>query len=220
MKNKAFTLAEILIVLTIIGVLAVMTIPSLLQNANSQHKVAMFKKAFNTITNAYATAFAVTNPPNYSNEGGDGAGGRKLFNAITNQLNVKYYVKREKKDGSWENFTKQFEKPTGDFKIYEYWIVTEDDIAYLVDSEASNLACPDKLEFLDSITSSADADGKTCFLIMVDVDGPFKGSSVYCSDGRNLNQLQVCDRTRFYVTKNGVTAGNSKTFGGRVISNE
>ena len=52
LDKNAFTLAEILIVLTIIGVMAVMTIPSLMQNANSQHKIALFKKAFNAVSNA------------------------------------------------------------------------------------------------------------------------------------------------------------------------
>ena len=62
-KEKGFTLAEILIVLTIIGVMAVMTIPSLIQNSNSQQKIAMFKKGFNALSNAYATEFAIKTPP-------------------------------------------------------------------------------------------------------------------------------------------------------------
>ena len=86
-RQLGFTLAEILIVLTIIGVMAVMTIPSLIQNANSQHKIAMFKKAFNAVSNAYATEFATKTPPTTSSD----KDYKLVYDALANQLNVKYY---------------------------------------------------------------------------------------------------------------------------------
>ena len=52
MKKYAFTLAEVLITLGIIGVVAAMTIPTLMQNTNAKDVVAKVKKANNTITNA------------------------------------------------------------------------------------------------------------------------------------------------------------------------
>lgn len=52
MKRKAFTLAEVLITLGIIGVVAALTIPALMQSTNSRDVVAKVKKANNTIANA------------------------------------------------------------------------------------------------------------------------------------------------------------------------
>ena len=52
-ENKsAFTLAEILITLMIIGVIAAMTIPGLQQDAQIQANVAAAKKAYSTVSNA------------------------------------------------------------------------------------------------------------------------------------------------------------------------
>lgn len=52
-KSSAFTLAEVLITLGIIGVVAGMTIPTLMQNIqDTQYKVA-WKKAFSEISQAY-----------------------------------------------------------------------------------------------------------------------------------------------------------------------
>lgn len=46
LQNKhAFTLAEVLIALTIIGVIAVMTIPNLVNSANDSEYFAGYKKA-------------------------------------------------------------------------------------------------------------------------------------------------------------------------------
>jgi len=50
--KKAFTLAEVLITLGIIGVVAAMTMPVLMQNHKKQVTVARLKKAYNTISNA------------------------------------------------------------------------------------------------------------------------------------------------------------------------
>ena len=45
MKKLGFTLAEVLITLVIIGVIAAMTIPTLMNNTNSQEFRSAFKKA-------------------------------------------------------------------------------------------------------------------------------------------------------------------------------
>lgn len=48
----AFSLAEIVVTLMIIGVIAAMTIPSLQEDARRRGYVAGCKKAYSTITNA------------------------------------------------------------------------------------------------------------------------------------------------------------------------
>lgn len=53
---KAFTLAEVLITLGIIGVVASLTVPTLMQNANERATVTALKKAYSTLSNAYKLA--------------------------------------------------------------------------------------------------------------------------------------------------------------------
>lgn len=56
MKNLAFTLAEVLIVLGIIGIVAEMTIPSLLKNYEKEVTVTRLEKAYSEIYQAIKTA--------------------------------------------------------------------------------------------------------------------------------------------------------------------
>lgn len=52
MKKLAFTLAETLMTLMIIGVIAAMTIPALKKNTNSRENAVKLKKAYSAIANA------------------------------------------------------------------------------------------------------------------------------------------------------------------------
>ena len=52
----AFTLAEVLITLGIIGIVAAMTIPTLIQNEQDKSTVVALKKAYSTMNNAYNLA--------------------------------------------------------------------------------------------------------------------------------------------------------------------
>lgn len=51
-KQKAFTLAETLITLSIIGVIAAMTVPTLMANINNQQHITALKKAYSNLSNA------------------------------------------------------------------------------------------------------------------------------------------------------------------------
>ena len=53
MKKKAFTLAEVLITLAIIGIVAALTIPTLLNNYNDKVLETRYKKAVNIMTNGF-----------------------------------------------------------------------------------------------------------------------------------------------------------------------
>jgi prepilin-type N-terminal cleavage/methylation domain-containing protein len=52
MKKNGFTLAEVLITLAIIGVIATLTLPSLISNTAEQQAIAGFRKAMNTLNEA------------------------------------------------------------------------------------------------------------------------------------------------------------------------
>lgn len=51
--RKAFTLAEVLITLGIIGVVAAMTIPNLIANTQKRQTIVKLKKVYSTLNNAY-----------------------------------------------------------------------------------------------------------------------------------------------------------------------
>ena len=55
-KKSAFTLAEVLITLGIIGVVAALTLPTLIQNHQKQVYVTGLKKAYSNIQNAFSKA--------------------------------------------------------------------------------------------------------------------------------------------------------------------
>ena len=52
MKKNGFTLAEVLITLAIIGVVATLTLPALMTNTAEQQAKSAFKKGINTLTEA------------------------------------------------------------------------------------------------------------------------------------------------------------------------
>lgn len=102
MNNKtAFTLAEVLITLGIIGVVAAMTLPTLVQKHQEKVTIAKLKKSYSTMQQAYLMAIrekgpietwgiAISNDNRDSNEGQD----LTLYNDKENLLyHLKDYLK-------------------------------------------------------------------------------------------------------------------------------
>lgn len=54
--KQAFTIAEVLITLTVIGIVSAMTIPTLLQGQQEKAAVTALKKTYSTLSNAYKLA--------------------------------------------------------------------------------------------------------------------------------------------------------------------
>ena len=81
-KKSGFTLAEVLVTLMIIGVIAAMTIPSLMQSTAQQEYKAAFKKAVSMLNQAVTL--------NYALDGRDASDytGVSFFNLLTQRLNV------------------------------------------------------------------------------------------------------------------------------------
>ena len=59
MKKLGFTLAEVLITLVIIGVIAAMTVPTLMNNTNAQEYRSAFKKAISATNQAITLQYAL-----------------------------------------------------------------------------------------------------------------------------------------------------------------
>jgi len=67
MKKSGFTLAEILITLTVIGVVAALTIPTLLQNTNQAELISAWKKTFGDIAQARLSILAQDSTLDFAN---------------------------------------------------------------------------------------------------------------------------------------------------------
>ena len=80
MKLKAFTLAEVLITLMIIGIVAALTIPSVISNYQQQEYKTGLKKAVSVLNEAIQTNIAQDGETPYDNE--------DLFNYLKKHMNV------------------------------------------------------------------------------------------------------------------------------------
>lgn len=60
--NKAFTLAEILVVIGLIGVVSVLTVPALSRNTNKTENITKLQKTYQTLQEAYSRASAKYGP--------------------------------------------------------------------------------------------------------------------------------------------------------------
>lgn len=84
MKNSAFTLAEILVTLGIIGIVAALTIPNITKKYTERAIITKYKKMYSTISNAYNIAIVEHgDPANWGIE--DRA---EFLNRITPYLNI------------------------------------------------------------------------------------------------------------------------------------
>ena len=61
-KKFGFTLAEVLITLAIIGIVAALTIPTVVANYNKHAQYTAFMKMYNTLSNAFSLASAESSP--------------------------------------------------------------------------------------------------------------------------------------------------------------
>ena len=86
MKKKGFTLAEVLITIGIIGVVATLTIPSLVSNYRKKVYVTQLQRSYNEVSNALMQLMAEENVDSLS-ESSLGNGG--AYNFITNYLRIK-----------------------------------------------------------------------------------------------------------------------------------
>ena len=86
MKNfKAFTLAEVLITLGIIGVVASLTMPSVISNQNEKKTVTRVKKAYSTLQQAYLRAEQDFGTP-------DGWEATGMYNSTSHILTARKFI--------------------------------------------------------------------------------------------------------------------------------
>lgn len=88
--RAAFTLAEILITLGIIGVVAALVMPSLIASYREKAAVVKLKKFYSVISQAYQSAIFDNGSPDGWNliASADGQGAENMFNILSRYLNV------------------------------------------------------------------------------------------------------------------------------------
>ena len=93
--RKAFTLAEVLITLVIIGVIGALTVPALIQNTQKQEYVSALKKAYSTLSQAAQMIAAEEGAPK-CDDGGWACSAQEAHNMIKKYINnVKECEKKE-----------------------------------------------------------------------------------------------------------------------------
>ena len=110
MKKHGFTLAEVLITLAIIGVVATLTLPSLMTNTAEQQALTAFKKGMNTLNeagqmNAALEGFDYSSATGFGNRDDSIAGGAQTIAAM---LNERLQVSREASANPFGNCTNPF----------------------------------------------------------------------------------------------------------------
>lgn len=186
---SGFTLAEVLITLGIIGIIAAITIPSLINNTDEVATITALKKSYSTLSNAYKLAENDNGTPD--NWGFSVANQRPYLEKMVPYLNVS----KDCLDGSKGCFPKgvmyKLLYPDGDdsmnAQVYD-------------DSTSPKLALADGTSIIGFMSSSSCTDprGSTpvlsnvCGYLVVDINGY-----------KNPNQHGK-DTFYFYLTKYGV----------------
>ncbi len=237
--KKAFTLAEILIVLMVIGVIATMTVPSLMKGVNEAQFKTAYKKAFNAVTNIAAVEKIAGQLPTSNSI----TSAKNFFASLNSNLSVKEYDVRDLSSTELLTSDNTVTKVTWQGTTYgststsaiagtssnnaeSPWIITEDGLAYKVlnDNTIGDTGCNTKAIIMEQ-TSAASAKSNSCLVVAVDVNGLAKGpnkvedqvkSGVVSSS--KMNQLEG-DRYYIFIGNDGVSAGpKSVTVSGRLMS--
>ena len=148
-KVLAFTLAETLVVMGIIGVVAALTIPNLNQSTGDREKVAKVKKIYANLEDAYGRATAVYGP------------------IETWVQNGNAYQKTLKVQERLMEFLKVSKTEMGDYGYYNKIIL----------SDGSELSFPFGTVFYNMIPSTDYPLMKYLTTISVDIDGSNKGKN-------------------------------------------
>lgn len=214
--KKGFTLAEILIVLMVIGVISTMTIPSIMKGTTEAQLKTGYKKAFNTIS-SFATTESLTGSLPSTNKSDQTM---RLFESLNEYLTVAGYMSKEtipvnsgqvaKKSDYVNSITingnvyGSGDKTAGNVDEHAIttfgpspWIITDDNMAYSIMCGGQTgvpARCKTKEEISNQINQT-NAASSSCAIIIVDVNGLSKGPNTYepqagPSDGVRLNNME------------------------------
>lgn len=237
--KKGFTLAEVLIVLVVIGAIATLTIPSLMKGVSAAQYKTAYKKGLNNIVNIMAMEAAAGVKP----AGNTSADVTLLFKTLNTNLAVKDYAEYSKLDGTLvkredlldtysstktctgegyvlDSATSKCKKDgaadmepvtTSDFSTGNSdWINTEDGLSYQV-RKGESATCPSKSDINKSTFAPAT---DACLMVVVDANGVTSGPNTLISNTiaatSDIPEI-TDDRFIVYIGKDGASAGSKKT---------
>lgn len=165
--KKAFTLAEVLITLGIIGIVATITIPTVIQKQQEARTVAALKKAYSTLTNAFNLAVQENGDPTMWNLVGyatiDGA--VNLLNTFAPYLNI----------------SKNCGKNAGCFDSGKYIQLSKDPWTYLSRNNTASATLSDGSIIMAYIYNQNCSGDARCAAFIIDING-FKKPNQYGID--------------------------------------
>ena len=215
--KRAFTLAEILIVLMTIGVIAALAIPSLMKGVVEAQLKMGYKKALHAISNIAAAEKVAGFLPSTNKS----IQTMYLFQSLNSNLSVNGYVAKEiseansgkvVKNGDYANAItiagQKFgtgEKTAGEVTAYSIttfgaspWIVTDDNMAYsIMCGGETGVPAPCKTASqIASQKTQVDAILASCAVVIVDVNGLSRGPNTFdpqagTSTGVRLNTFNT-----------------------------
>ena len=234
MFKKAFTLAEVLVVLTVIGVIATISIPQLTSGIDSAQYKAGYKKAYMVISNVAGMEKARGKLPKTVSKDGM----INFFKAIDKNIVVDGYAPRKGSGNAnsageiWQGVTWQgttygdenrsLEDSSKNYDTKSPWIVAADGMAYAVGiAEASS--CKKRSE-IKQATTPTEAMNRSCLWVAVDVNGLIKGPNIVepqtTSITSNVKLKKLTgDKYYIYIGSDGATGGSELyTVSGRILA--
>ena len=198
-KKKGFTLAEVMVALTLIGVISVLTVPSLMTNTNLKKKAMAYKKAQLTLNDAFV---------NGNTDGSATKDLKNLVEKLTPHMGVKYY------SSNGTNVTNAHGAVAGQEKSSN-WIITNDGIGYKYTQIVKDDSCSNKIVDINTQATSKDTRATACYEVMVDVDGPKKGENAFATVTTASGKVTAITGDRFYiyVGSDGIATGNPTATG-------
>lgn len=164
--TKAFTLAEVLVVIGIIGVVSALTIPNLQQGTNTQEVITKVTKARATIDEAYGRAIATYGDPCLWAQGKTSATDQAAvwYSRILENLKV------DKTCGLTASTNRTC------------WYTGPEEIEILYKVKLSDGTSMALLANTGAIATGYGCGSTYAFTAYVDIDGPDKGSGTSCDD--------------------------------------
>lgn len=173
MRKKAFTLAEVLITLGIIGIVAEITIPGLILSTQKQEFATALKKVYSVMNQALVQ---MSNDAGYSGdlrstglfETNTDTDSSKFGSAIAKYFKVSQECGTAQNQGCWSQFNYRYDK-TGTNVNYDsintaYKYVTADGISYYVVNSNNSCASYNDATAKNNMT-------QVCGFVVVDVNG-------------------------------------------------
>lgn len=183
-KTFAFTLAETLIVMGIIGVVAALTIPNLNSATADKEKVAKVQKLYSNLNDAFGRAQAVYGPFEewFRGDSNENAQTTRFAERITEFMKVTKNCGMSTNQGCFSKGILYLNSP-GSFNGWD-------------DTDSSYY----KVILADGTSVMFKYNGLNASLIMLDIDGPNKGAKKV---GIDVFRLFVADNNIQYLDFNG-----------------